>query len=210
MAVWRWEDETRRYRDQTTGRYMARSQVMSYVEESLAASGDASGALGTLAGEGRLSPADFARLGREEIKQEYLRQYMLGRGGRAAMMPSDWGTVGQQIKGQYAYFKTFAEEVASGKLSPEQISARMKMYSASARQAYETAHEKNAKALGMDEERWLLGAVMTEHCEDCEAYMAEGWQPLGTFPEPGDGSTQCLTNCACEKMYRNSETGETY
>jgi len=54
----------------------------------------------------------------------------------------------------------------------------------------------------MNEEAWELGTA--EHCGDCVAFASEGWQPLGTFPFPGDGSTQCMTNCQCSKIYRRT------
>ncbi len=93
-------------------------------------------------------------------------------------------------------------------LPEEQIRARVGMYVNSAREGYERAHERNAKALGMTEEKWELGEA--EHCDDCVAYAAQGWQPIGTFPNPGDGSTQCLTNCKCHVIYQNPETGARY
>ena len=59
-----------------------------------------------------------------------------------------------------------------------------------------------------DEELWVLG--IAEHCEDCVYYAGMDWQPIGTVPTPGDGSTQCIVNCYCHKEYHNSRTGDIY
>ena len=45
---------------------------------------------------------------------------------------------------------------------------------------------------------------VAEHCPDCISFAAEGWQPIGHFPTPCDGSTQCLVNCQCHKEYRKA------
>ena len=38
-------------------------------------------------------------------------------------------------------------------------------------------------------------------CRDCRAWAADGWQPIGTLPLPGD-RCQCLFNCRCSLDYR--------
>ena len=209
MARWAWDQAVRRYRDLDTGRYLPREAILGYVQRSLDASGNAMDDLAGFIGQQQLSPADFGLLAKEELKQEYIRQYLLGIGGREQMKPADWGSVGGMLKEQYRYFNDFLREVEAGNLSEAQIRSRLRMYTNSAREAYERAHMKNAKALGMDEEQWILDAE-AEHCDDCVMYAGMGWQPIGTFPQPGDGSTQCLTNCACGKSYRNSKSGESY
>jgi hypothetical protein len=188
---------------------MPAGEVRGFVEQSIAASGTAADDLARLVAGGGLSPADFSLLARQEIKEEYLRQYLLGRGGLAQMKPADYGSIGGMLKEQYKYFNQFAKDIADGKLSEEQIAARMRMYTNSSREAYERAHQRNAKDVGMDEESWELGAA--EHCDDCVELNGEGWQPIGHFQFlPGSGHTQCLTNCQCEIAYRNSKTEETY
>jgi hypothetical protein len=207
MAGWTWVEKVGKYRD-SAGHFLARDQVLALANESIAASDTAIGPLAQIAAGGGLSPADFNLLVRAELKQEYLRQYMLGIGGRSRMTPADWGRCGSMLKEQYKYLGDFAKELADGKLSEAQIRARLSMYVNSSRTAYERAHSINAQALGMDEEAWLLGDA--EHCDDCMALNAEGWQPIGHFPEPGAGATQCLTNCACFVDYRNSFSGDHY
>lgn len=139
---------------------------------------------------------------RKELRTTYTAQYMAGRGGKNVMTQSDWGKVGNMLKGQYAYLNDFAKEIASGKLSQAQIAARAGMYTSSASQAYErgkvaaygapdlpaypgdgaTACRGNCKCRWSIKEtktswvcRWVLSAV--ENCGDC-VERAGKWNPL--------------------------------
>jgi len=48
---------------------------------------------------------------------------------------------------------------------------------------------------------WVLGAA--EHCPDCLDLAGRGWMPIEELEQvPGDGNTQCLTNCQCSLDYR--------
>jgi len=156
-----------------------------------------------------ISPADWRLLFREELKGEYIRQAILGKGGRAQMTQSDWGVIGNQLKFQYGKLDNFTKEIASGNLSEAQIRARANMYINSAGQAFEAMQERVATAAGYDEESWHINAAL-ENCPDCIDYRDMGWQPLGTFPTPKDGSTICLSSCGCTKEYRNSQTGDLF
>lgn len=201
---------TGRYRDADTGRFVKHADVILLTEASLKASENVSDTLSNLAGNGMLSGKDFEALMRKEIKAEYIRQYLAGIGGQAQMTKKDWSSIGGMLKEQYKYLKGFADEIAAGNLTEKQIASRAAMYINSAREAFERAKERTVVKAGYDQERWQLGFVRTEHCEDCVGYEAMGWQPVGTFPYPGDGSTVCLTNCKCYKQYRKGSSDEIY
>jgi len=205
-----WNEKLQRYQDKETGRIVSFETVYNYVDQSINGQDAVSDVLATLVSEGNLSPEDWERVMREEIKGEYLRQYMLGKGGKENMTPRDWGKVGAMLKAQYAFLGGFVGAIAAGKLSEAQIRARSNLYFSSARQAFETAKAEVAEAWGAKEERWITMPGI-EHCPNCLDYEAEGWKPFGYFPMPGDGSTYCGTNCACRKEYRKSEKdGEIY
>jgi len=203
---WGWDPGAKRYRDADTGRFMPRADVLAYVDQSIHASGVAANQLVDFVVEGVTSPGDFKTLFRQELKGEYIREYLLGIGGREQMGPRDWGSIGGMLQEQYRHLDDFVAEIAAGELTPEQIAARAEMYVNSSREAYERAHGRNAKALEMTEEQWVVDPAK-ENCGDCLTYAAMGWEPIGTFPTPGDGSTQCMTNCGCQKLYRNPDTG---
>lgn len=205
--TWAWDPRPKvlRYRDIETGRFLPRGEVLNYVDASIDASGIAGNLLGGYVYDGTLSPADFRALFREELKGEYTREYLLGIGGREQMTQADWGRIGGMLKEQYGHLDDFIAELEAGNLTPEQIAARINMYVNSSRESFERAHYQVAGKAGCDEELWGLGA--SEHCPDCLEFAGMGWQPLKTFPYPGQGQTQCLTNCQCTVSYRNSTTG---
>lgn len=109
---------------------------------------------------------------RQSLKETYISEYLVARGGRDAMTQSDWGQLGAMLKQQYRYLDGFANDIASGNLSTDgrlqikRVRARAQMYFNGSSQAYERG---KSNSLGMPR-----------------------------FPAyPGDGSTQCLTNCGC-------------
>lgn len=203
---WKWNEAAGRYQDIKTGQFMARSKILGFVSSSIDASSIAVDQLSELFSNGQLSSTDWRSLMRQEIKEEYIRQYLMGKGGASQMTQADWGSIGGRLANQYRYLENFYNELQD--LSPAQIAARSKMYISSARQAFEKARETVISNLGYDQEQWILDGG--EHCGDCVSFSGMGWQPLGTFPIPGDGSTQCLSNCLCHKEYKRSEDGTVY
>ena len=68
---WGWDPTAKRYRDLDTGRFMLRSEVLAWVEESLDASTVATDQLAQFVIDGVVSPADFGLLMRQELKEEW-------------------------------------------------------------------------------------------------------------------------------------------
>lgn len=107
-----------------------------------------------------------------ELKNAYIQLAELGKGGRDLMTAQDWGRIGGDLADQYKYLRGFADEIAAGDLTEGQILARVNMYGEATKEAY-----------------W------------------DTWQSVndsGNHPDlelltqtPGDGGTQCLTNCNC-------------
>ena len=60
-----------------------------------------------------------------ELKFSYSRQYMLGRGGRSRMEPSDYQRLGNAIREQYSYLDNFIDAIQADLLSEPQIEHRM-------------------------------------------------------------------------------------
>lgn len=198
--TWIWDPSVCRYRDLATGRFLSHQTVLALVDRFIAVHADQAGALVGLLVEKRLTVADWELAMRSVIKTNYIQQYVLAKGGLSNMTQADWGRIGGYLKDQYRYLHRFAQEIAAGRLSPGQIEMRARMYMHAAREAFEKVMQMNARDVGMEEEVWVLGEA--EHCQDCVGFAAQGWQPIGTFPIPGAGATQCLTNCQCHKEYR--------
>jgi hypothetical protein len=204
--MFEFNDRVKRFVDRATGRFVSWDKVLGLGAESRrAASAAIASGVAALAGGG--SGAAFGAAFRNEIKAEYIRQYLLGIGGLNRMTPADWGSIGGSLAEQYKYLNGFLAEIAAGGLSEGQIAARAAMYINSSREAFERAKAKCARELEMTEEVWVINGG--EHCEDCLEFEARGPQPVGTFPKPGTGETQCLTNCLCHLEYV-SKSGKRY
>jgi len=194
-----WNAAQARYRDVATGRFVSRSTVLSYLRESMDASSNEMKLLGSQAATGKLSAKDFGILMRREVQDEFIRQYMAGRGGLGSMDQADWGRVGRMLRDQYAYLKGFEADLAN--LSEAQAAQRANLYAQAAGAAFHTGERVAMREAGRTEELWVLGDA--EHCDDCERLSSLGWVPIGELPTvPRAGSTSCLVNCECSLRYR--------
>jgi len=118
----------------------------------------------------------------EEDMRTRLRMYVggcavIGKGGNVDdMRPSDWGKVGAQLKKQYHWLHSFAQDVYDNRetVSLRAIQARAHLY---------------AEA----------GHIMATEIQ--AGYFAPHVRrdPISVLPWiPGDGSTQCLNRCGCQ------------
>ena len=190
-----------RYRNTENGRYVNRSDALAYVERSFDASRGVVNNYASAVAGGQISPADWRNQMREEIKGEYIRQYMLGRGGRGSMTDEDWGSTGGMLSEQFKWLDSFADEVAAGDMSEGEIAARARMYVNSAREAYERGHYRAVRET-KGEAHWDIDTGK-ENCDDCIAQADRGWIPIAEIDIfPGQGQTQCKTNCGCSMSYR--------
>lgn len=208
MTDWYWDDNVKRYRD-SHGRFLSRSVVLSYIEQSIRASQNVSLTLAEMVYNGILSVSDWEDIMREQIKREYIRSYLLGHGGVNTMTAADWGRIGGMLAEQYKYLKNFASQIATGNLSFVEIQSRSGMYFSSAREAYERATGIQAEEWGAVSESWHT-MPGSNSCADCIAFEREGVKPFGYFPYPGSGKTACLTNCNCTKLYYDANGNEYY
>jgi len=210
---WSFDPRALRYRDGETGRFLPRGRALELANQVIDTGGEAANVLADMVTDGRLSPFDWHERMRREIKDAYVQQYLLGRGGRAQMTQADWGSVGGSISDQYRHLDrkldNFYSQVQAGEMTAGTVAARSNMYINSAREAYERGLKRRLRGSAYDEERWVLGDA--EHCDDCVALAARGWVPFGALPTvPGAGQTACLTNCQCHIEYRRSDTGEQF
>lgn len=197
------------YRDTATGRLIPYRVVRQQIGAMLQASQDVQRPLAEMVANGTISPDSWNQAVRQEIKDNYITQYLLGKGGRENMTQADWGSTGGMIADQYRYLEGFYAEVAAEQLTEGQIYARAQMYINSSREAYETALRREVPNRGYTSHRWVLSAV--ENCDDCIVLAGEGWKDVavpfvspstGVETVPGSGDTLCLTNCKCNIEYR--------
>jgi hypothetical protein len=191
-----------RFRYKATGQFVPKDLVQEVVndriEDSMRKMGDYANAV--MSGRTSATISDWQEAMAVELRNLHLQMGMLGKGGRSQMTASDWGRIGNTLKGEYKYLARFAQEIAAGNLTEGQIRARMNMYANKAYNGYWQGRSRGAQDNGYSEERRVLNPA--EHCDDCIGLSRLGWQPLGSLPEPADGSTACLSNCKCSKEYR--------
>lgn len=145
---WIWEEGTTRYRDQATGRFLSAPDVRDLSSESVRIAGSGTDGLAGMLAEDQVNVRDWETLMRQSIKDEYIQQYVLARGGLEQMTAQDWGSIGGMLADQYRYLGNFSREIAAGELTESQIAMRSRMYIRSAREATSRA---NMRARGWPE-----------------------------------------------------------
>ena len=198
------------YRDSVTGRVISQQQATFLIDQAIdRTQTEITTQINYLLDNGQISVADWQKAMSETIKDAYIQQAELAAGGRENMTQAMWGSLSTPLQEQYKYLSNFAKEIADGKLSIGQIQMRSKMYINSSREVYWRVKDRQMKAQGLKQEKWdAIGDDST--CGPCAEADAMGWQPLGTFAQPGSGNvlrsplTHCqgLTSCRCQKRYQ--------
>jgi hypothetical protein len=168
------------------------------------------GELTTALYEKQLSPVAYQSIMRDEMRRLHLQNAALGSGGIEKLDSAAYGRTGALLREDYKRMSNLAEGIARGEVTLPQALNRIQGYAGSARINFLTqereANRQAANVRGVQlEERRRLGA--SEHCKDCVAYFAMGWQPLGTLPLPGQGSV-CGTHCRCSLERREVQVAE--
>ena len=130
--MYKWNEKAKRYQWFNGKAYfVSRDTVLAWADTSISKTGAIADTLASLVSSGNISPADWYGMMQRHIKDEVIRQYVTGIGGRSQMTPSDWGSVGATVKDQYNYLKGFYETLKDGNLTegrsgqgPECISIR--------------------------------------------------------------------------------------
>jgi hypothetical protein len=167
--LWYWDDSVSQYRDPVTGRFVGISQMQDLRNEYIERQKEISASLAQSYRTGEISIYQLENSIKDLIKNTYIDLYAMGAGGRNNLSQRDWGRIGAMLKEQYGQ---------NGYLRGfmEQIAAgnlSEAQIAARLNMYINSANEALWKALTRD-----LGF-------DLPAY-------------PGDGSTECLTNCRCE------------
>ena len=211
---YKWNPKAQRYQwFNGKARFVSREEVMNWIYSSLRATSTVTDTLAKLVKDQIIAPRDWYEMMKQNIKDEYIRQYITGIGGRANMKAADWGRIGAMVKEQYGWLTGFYQQIKDGKLSEAQIAMRARMYINSAREAYEKANAIVAIKWGADEVYWDVDPSV-ENCTGCIGFQSLGWSKIASNPYggayPGSGNTPCLTSCHCTLHYRNSITGEEF
>jgi hypothetical protein len=190
---------TGRYRDTDSGRFVSEARIRVAVDMAADAASARMAQLTERLTSGALTLAEWQSQAMAVIKVSHVSTAVVAHGGRAQMTASDWGWIGQRIKTEYRYLREFANQIeAAESVSPAQIAARLNLYGQSARVTFEAMRARDDRARGYDEERSMLHPA--DHCGECVAQAALGWQPIGALIPIG--RRECLSNCRCSLSRR--------
>lgn len=198
--LWYWDDSVKRYRSPETGRFIGIDQMNGLRAEFMTVQKTRMEGVTTVYNAGTIDIFTYEKQVKDILRQTYIDNYVMGKGGRNMMTQADWGSVGGMLKEQYRYMNPFLEQIARGELSQAQINARLKMYINSASEAFwrgftsdipldlpaypgdgSTACLVNCQCQwhivpvsGGYDAYWRLGVA--EHCPDC-VERARIWNP---------------------------------
>jgi len=150
---------------------------------------------------GEISPAYFFQAAQAELRNSYNSFASLGKGGWNEMTAIEFGRNGGHLKSEYAYLRDFAKAIENGEVTEAQAMARARQYGGKAYSRYTDEDMRRKRESGEHtQEKWGPTVGDSAVCEDCTAFEAMGWQPLGAFPAPASGGTRCGGNCRCPEL----------
>lgn len=197
---------SQRYRDLSTGRYVARADILGLLDTQTATLEQRLANLTTAVYEGRLAPAYYAEQMRTELRRGHLQNRALGVGGFDKLTQADYGSVGRKLRDDYARIANLAQGLADGTVTLPQALNRINGYAGNARTQYFEA-DKRARHEGASGRGMTLLMIRdlgpAEHCPDCLSYYTQGWQY--DLPLPCEAS-QCNTHCRCSVRYKEIAT----
>ncbi len=181
-SPWVWEPEHRRYRNTETGRWIGSAGMIRlrdrFVESMRMGMRDLAVDLAT----GNLTVDQWESAMRKELKTLFVDEYVMAHGGRNTLTHADWGRIGSMVREQYKFLSKFAADIEAGRYTDAEGALH-------------------------------LGAVQTraELYMDAGVYAYERAHALSYGIElpayPGDGSTSCVTRCACRWSITEAEGG---
>ena len=184
---WVWDNQRHRYRNTRTGRFLGPKAMLELRDRFISAMSDQVNGLARRLASGDLSVAEWEAEMRRQVKTMLLDQYIMARGGRRMMSPSDWGQLGQMLRAQYKYLDGFAKDIESGR--------------------YTVADPDGNERLSLDAIAARANLYMNAGTAAFERGKARSYGVPSLPCYPGDGSTACLTNCHCSWSIEETEDG---
>lgn len=185
-----------RFRDTSTGRFVARQRVNSLVEAQVNRAEERLGNIVQSLFAKEIAPGVAQDMMRDELRRLSLQEIALGKGGMDKLTFRDYGRAGNQLRDTYQRMTMLTRDVEAGTVSVPQAMQRVRGYVGEARKDFYVTQRETMAATGRKfEQRRRLNPA--EHCRGCIRYASMGWRPLGQLPEPGSGDTPCGIYCRC-------------
>jgi hypothetical protein len=195
--AYRFNDQAGRFVNER-GQFVAESTVRRVVNGIADAASDGLAQASLRLLDGELSLAAWQAEAMRTIKLSQVATATIAHGGAARMGPAQYGAAGREIRNQYEYLRTFAEQVASGEQPLNSaLTARARQYGQAARVTFEREYRRDQQRRGYQSEQNVLAPA--EHCAQCREQSARGWVPVGSLVPVGQRI--CRANCRCSLRY---------
>lgn len=197
LPGYRWNEAAGRYVNDA-GRFVSRSEIRAAIDTTLRNIGREYGALAEQLRANTITAREWARTMRLLMKETHLWSAAAAGGGWAQLTRSDFGRIGQIVRGQYAYLENFAREIRRGLVLDGRFLRRVQLYAEAGRRTYHLVERARMLERGVTEERSVLHPA--DHCGECVDEAAKGWSPVSSIIPIGERT--CLTGCHCTMEYR--------
>jgi hypothetical protein len=203
MDEFKWDGQTQRYRNKTTGRFVRTDTILNLIENNIESKTNRMLESFNELSQGKITLAEYQRENIETIKYLHVQQYLVAKGGFRTTTPEDYLAIARELKDiHYPAFRKFTQDLQQGKLTEAQARARIRGYGKASETMADFGQKSSAKQNGFTWGRRYLGAV--EHCEDCPIYAAMGAVPIDNLILPGR-QCACRFNCKCTVRYFKSK-----
>lgn len=202
IPTFEFDKRSQRYRytsGKNSGQFVSREKVLDLMEAKISLIKEDLSLVTELLLQNRISLGTWEQTVASAIKTQHILGYSVGKGGIDRLNQSDYGRIGQYLRGQYVYLRRFSESIARGNLTPNQIRDRLTKYADAVYTSYELGVRESHRLAGYRWERRIT-AGSGQICGDCSDYASRGWSPIGLLPPPGVGSA-CLSRCRCIMDY---------
>jgi hypothetical protein len=188
-----------RYRDAKTKRFISWSQVERVARQETSRTEKKLAGLYRDYQSGNLDQYQFESQFQQTLKESYIVQSALGKGGIEQLNKSDYGKLGNLLKEQYARVERMSEGIRTGEISEKQVQQRIRGYSQGTLGGFYSTHTDLRELLGYEGMRFLN--PFAKHCASCIRHQTDGYVdakeiiPIGT-------QCECRLNCRCGIKWR--------
>lgn len=201
IAGTKFDPRSRRFRWVDSGRFVAKTTVTKMTAAFVT---EQQQALTGLAGKiysDQINLTEFQIEATKALKNIYIAQLALGRGGMDKVTPSDFGAIGRMLRSQYYNgtgidgkqfgLNVLVRDMMAGNVSEAQLRDRLRKFGDSGKQAF---WHGRVMASGKAFAIRILGKA--EHCAECLAFAAMGKVRADKVVLPTQ-QCSCGTNCKC-------------
>ena len=197
---YRWEPNagvSGRYRDTSTGRFVASSTVRRELDRYLDTADPAKALAEALRGR-QVSLADAEIAFRRMIKNTHLNAVALERGGWSNLTPRDFGLAGQRIRYNYGKARDMFKQIASGQQRLDgTLTQRMGLYNTAARNTFYRSKQANVRPDVTHVRSIRHARDSCRQCIDLDRKVFAIGDPAYSLP----GQRICLSRCRCSEEY---------